>query len=235
MDGLRKKWEDSDTTSTPSPSIYKRIFKRNKHNNFKARAINHLAQCVFMANHIYNKQGRKENIDSLLQGPMKSTWKNSVSNEFGRLLRGNKNGVNFTDTMEFIPKSEAPPDQDVTYANFVFDYRPLKDEPYRTRMVVGGDKLSYHDDPGSPAASLLETKLLLNSTISDADKGAKFLSLDLKDFFLCSTMTIPEYMKIPVKHIPDEIIELYKIKSLIHNGYVYVKIKRGMYGLKQAA
>ena len=84
--------------------------------------------------------------------------------------------------MEFIPKHEVPPNRDVTYANFVFDYRPLKDEPYRARMVVGGDKLTYHDDAGSPAASLLETKLLLNSTISDADKGARFLSLDLKDF-----------------------------------------------------
>ena len=119
---------------------------------------------------------------------MKSTWKNSVSNEFCRLLRGNKNDVNFTDTMELIPKHEVPPDHDVTYANFVFEYRPLKDEQNRTRMVVGGDKLRYHDDAGSLAASLLQTKLLLNSTISDADKGARFLSLDSKDFFLCLTM-----------------------------------------------
>jgi hypothetical protein len=45
-------------------------------------------------------------------------------------------------------------------------------EAYRIRMVVGGDKLLYPDDPASPAASLLETKLLINSTISDAHKGA---------------------------------------------------------------
>ena len=50
-------------------------------------------------------------------------------------------------------------------------------------MVVGGDRLDYFDDSGSPAASLLETKILINSTISDADKGAKFMSADLKDFF----------------------------------------------------
>jgi hypothetical protein len=48
---------------------------------------------------------------------------------------------------------------------------------------VGGDKLSYDEDTGSPAASLLETKLMLNSVISDAAKGAKFMSMDLKDFF----------------------------------------------------
>jgi len=231
--GLRKKWEESP--SHQAPSLYQRIFKRKEHTNFRAQATNHLAQCVFLANHIYNRAGRKENIDSLLRGPMKSTWTNSVSNEFGRLLRGNKNGVSYTDTMEFIPKHEVPPNRDVTYANFVFDYRPLKDEPYRARMVVGGDKLTYHDNAGSPAASLLETKLLLNSIISDADKGARFLSLDLKDFFLCSTMSVPEYMRIPIKHIPEDIIKLYNITPLIHNGYAYVKIKRGMYGLKQAA
>ena len=103
----------------------------------------------------------------------------------------------------------------------MFDYRPLKDEKYRDRMVVGGDKLSYYADPGSPAASLLETKLLLNSVISDADKGARFLSADLKDFS-CA------HLRIPIWHIPDDIIELYKLKPLIHNGYVYIKIK-GVY------
>ena len=48
---------------------------------------------------------------------------------------------------------------------------------------MGGDKLSYEADTGSPTASLLETKLLVNSVMSDADKGARFLSCDLKDFF----------------------------------------------------
>lgn len=55
-------------------------------------------------------------------------------------------------------------------------------------MVVGGDRLSYNDDPGSPAAPLVETKLLLNSVITDTDEGARFLLVDLKDFFLCIYM-----------------------------------------------
>ena len=166
---------------------------------------------------------------------MKETWTKAISNEYGRLAQGNDHGVDYQDAMEFIPTGDVPKDRDVTYASFRFDHRPLKAEQYRPRMVAGGDKLSYGDDPGSPAASLLETKLLLNSVISEAHLGARFLSADLKDFFLCSFMKTPEYMKIPVKFIPDDIIKKYNIKALEHKGYVYVKIKRGMYGLKQAA
>ena len=72
--------------------------------------------------------------------------------------------------------------------NFIRDYRPLKTEPHRVRLTVGGDKLDCHYDAGSPAASLLEKKLISNSTISDARKGARFLSADLKDHFLASPM-----------------------------------------------
>ena len=66
----------------------------------------------------------------------------------------------------------------------ICDYRPLKAEPHRFRLTVGGDKLDCPYDAGSPAASLLETKLIFNSTISDARKGDRFLSADLKDHFL---------------------------------------------------
>ena len=65
----------------------------------------------------------------------------------------------------------------------VCDYRPLKDEPYRVRLTIGGDRLDYEKEIASPA-NLLETKLLLNSVTSDAHKGAKFLGIDIKDFFL---------------------------------------------------
>ena len=50
-----------------------------------------------------------------------------------------------------------------------------------------------------------------------------------------SHMAIPEYMRIPIHHIPQDIIDLYQLSDKIHKGYVYIKIKRGMYGLKQAA
>ena len=106
-----------------------------------------------------------------------------MSNEWGRLAQGNDYGIVGTDTIQFILCSEIPKCRDITYASFVCDKRPLKPEPFRVRIVVGGDRLSFDEDAGSPATDLLETKILLNSTISDADQGAHFISADLKDYF----------------------------------------------------
>lgn len=189
-----------------------------------------------MINHIYNeKTGKRETPESLLNGPNKIIWNKATSNEFGRLTQGNKHGVIATDTMEFIAVNTVPKDRDVTYLTMVYDHRPLKSEPYRCRIVVGGDKLSYDEDASAPTTDLTETKLLLNSVISDAWKGARFCSADLKDFFLASPMKRPEYAKVHIKYIPQDIIDQYKLMDLVHNDYVYIKIKRGMYGLKQAA
>ena len=41
-------------------------------------------------------------------------------------------------------------------------------------------------------------------------------------------------MQIPLDMIPEEIMVQYNLGPLIHNGCVYVKIQKGMYGLHQA-
>ena len=120
----------------------------------------------------------------------------------------------------------------------VCDYRPLKTEKHRVRLTIGGDKLEYFDETASPAASLLETKLILNSTISDAHRGARFMSLDLKNHFLQSHLPPGhrEYMRIHSKYFDKEFRLLYDIdKKIADDGYVYCEIQKGMYGLKQAA
>ena len=49
-------------------------------------------------------------------------------------------------------------------------------------------------------------------------------------------MKNPEYMKIKLKYFPPDIISMYNLHDKVHSdGYVYIKIKKGMYGLKQAA
>ena len=93
----------------------------------------------------------------------------------------------------------------MTYASFACDHRPLKTEEWRIRLVVGGDKLPYNNDASSPATNLLDTKVLVNSVISDAHKGARFMSLDLRDMFLQSLMVSPEYMKVQYKYFPKAI------------------------------
>ena len=120
----------------------------------------------------------------------------------------------------------------------VCDIRPLKEEINRIRMTIGGDKLPYEFDTASPATDLIETKLIINSVISEFDKGARFCSIDLKDFFL-HTLLPPgerEYMRIHYKYFDDELKKLYNIDEVVaDDNYVYCEIKKGMYGLKQAA
>ena len=142
-----------------------------------------------------------------------------------------KHGVSFTDTITFIAKNLVPHKKRATYASFIFNLKPLTEDLYRCRIVVGGDILTYFDDASSPAASLLETKLLINSNISTQD--AKFMTADIKDFFLASPMADPEFMSILLKPIPEDIIQQYNLMDLVdENGYVYIRINKGMYSLK---
>ena len=108
----------------------------------------------------------------------------------------------------------------------VCDIRPLKSEIYHVRLTVRGDRLVYAGDPYLPAVSSIETKLLLNSIISDAAKGARFLSLDLKDFFLATPMDKRKYMKLKASIIPADIKQQYNLGNLEKDGFLYVKIKR---------
>jgi len=43
-----------------------------------------------------------------------------------------------------------------------------------------------------------------------------------------------EYMRIPAKYIPANIMEQYNLAPLVHNGHVPTEIRKGMYGLPQA-
>eukprot|EP00804_Cyclotella_cryptica_P031351 CCRYP_012175-RA/>CCRYP_012175-RA protein AED:0.45 eAED:0.45 QI:0/-1/0/1/-1/1/1/0/124 len=80
---------------------------------------------------------------------------------------------------------------------------------------------------------MLTTKVLLNSVIST--KGALFMTIDIKDFYLNTPMACPEYMQLKLSDIPDHIIALYKLDTLATtNGYAYVLIQKGIYGLPQA-
>jgi hypothetical protein len=47
--------------------------------------------------------------------------------------------------------------------------------------------------------------------------------MDIKDFYLRTPMKRPEYMRLKITDIPEEIIEQYKLKSSVTpDGYVYI-------------
>ena len=120
-------------------------------------------------------------MDSILKEYLE-TWGLSLSNEIGRLSQGVRN-IRGNNAFTCLSKEEVSHSKKVAYANMVCNYRPLKEGKYRVRLTIGGDVLYYHNNKSSPAALLLEVKLLLNSVISDADKGTRFMTAYLKDFF----------------------------------------------------
>jgi hypothetical protein len=98
---------------------------------------------------------------------------------------------------------------------------------------VGGNRITYPGNCGTPTADMLTTKVLLNSVIST--KGAQFMTINIKDFYLNTPMVRPEYMRLKLSDIPNHIIALYKLDKLATpNGFVYVLIQKGMYSLPQA-
>jgi len=62
------------------------------------------------------------------------------------------------------------------------------------------------------------------------------MCLDIKDHFYSTPMKNPEYMKIRIKYILEDIRKKYNIENIVtYEGWVYIKIQKGMPGLKQAA
>ena len=60
------------------------------------------------------------------------------------------------------------------------------------------------------------------------------MTIDVKIFYLNTTMKRYEYVRVKLSGIPDEITQQYQLANLVHNGYVYLKVRKGMYGLPQA-
>ena len=108
----------------------------------------------------------------------------------------------------------------------------MKKEVERTRLTVGGNLINYPDNLRTETADLLTFKILLNSVISTP--GARFICLDMKNFYLNTPMKRYEYMRLPLNLIPQEIIDRYNLMAIAHDGWVYMEIRKGMYGLPQA-
>jgi hypothetical protein len=125
----------------------------------------------------------------------RATWQHSYGNEIGRLAQGMPGRNAGTNTIMFIKKNQVPQDRakDMTYGLITTLIRPEKiDKPNRTRLVAGGNRVHYPGDAGTPTANLLTIKLLLNSIISTLK--AKFMTMDIKDFYFDTPMARYEYM-----------------------------------------
>ena len=89
----------------------------------------------------------------------------------------------------------------------------------------------YNGDVTTPTGSLKLVKLMINSVLSHS--GAKFSCFDIKNFYLDTPLAKPEYVRVKLTDIPQEFVDEYNLLASQRNGWVYFKIIRGCYGLKQ--
>ena len=85
------------------------------------------------------------------------------------------------------------------------------------------------EDTGTPTADLLTVKLLLNGIISTAN--AKFMTMDIKDSYLNTSMAQYEYMQLQLVNMPEDIFDNYKLADI---PTPHGQIQKGMNGLPQA-
>ena len=163
---------------------------------------------------------------------IRKRWEQAGVNEFGRLAQGH-GSVDGMDVITFIARHEVPDGKTATYARYVVDYRPEKDEPWRLRITCGGDKLDYYGDTATHSASMETIKCQLNSIVSTPN--AKVATGDISNMYLGSDLPEAEYVRFKMFLIPSAFIEAYNLQQLATpDGYVYARVNKAWYGLKQA-
>jgi hypothetical protein len=187
----------------------------------------HLANAV-----VHPITGKEMEYTALVKDPqLQPLWTRRFGNERGRLFQGIRY-IAGTDTCFFIKLTNIPKDIKITYGKIVCDYKPHKKENECVRLTVGGDRLDYSGNVATSTADITTFKILINSNLSTED--AAMMMLDIKNCYLGTLMQRFEYMKMLLSRFPEEILQKYNLNALAVDGWVYIKIRKGMYGLKQA-
>ena len=81
-------------------------------------------------------------------------------------------------------------------------------------------------------ADINTAKIHWNSVISN--KKAKYMCLDIKKNYLTAALKYFKYMKIPLALFPSWIVEQYNLTKQQKDGWVYLEMRRAVWGLSQA-
>ncbi len=92
--------------------------------------------------------------------------------------------------------------------------------------------INYKGDAPICTANLDTAKLHWNSVVS-TDK-AIYICLDIKNIYLTAALEYFKYMKIPLSLFPTWTIEQYNLNELAVDGWVYIEMRRSVWGLPQA-
>ena len=161
------------------------------------------------------------------KGPEKGRWEQAACEEFHRLLIE-------TQTMQLIAHDRMDSERRASYYNPQTRIKVKSDGSieYRVRGTYGGNISDYDGPKSANTADMVSVKILMNVLASTA--GARFMTADIKDFYLGTPMERKEYMKIKIDQFPEEARALYIREELVKDGHVLAEISKGIYGLAQA-
>ena len=82
---------------------------------------------------------------------------------------------------------------------------------------------------------MLDSKIHINRTISDAHKGSRQSTVLYNKFYLGTPMQYFQYIRVLPKMVPQEVWDdpRYDI-HISADGFIYLERRRSMYGLKEA-
>jgi hypothetical protein len=98
--------------------------------------------------------------------------------------------------------------------------------------MAGGNLINYPSELMMRTVDLTTSKLMWNSVLST--KSAKYMCLDMKNFYLTAPLDWFEYMKMLLSLFPSWTKEQYNLDRLAKNGFVYLEMRRAIWGLPQA-
>ena len=125
-----------------------------------------------------------------------------------------------------------PSNRIVAYARIVVNFCPQKKDPNRGHITAGGNLIDYPGKLATITANLTTSKILCNSVLST--EATKFMGIDISNFYLWTPMDRYEYMKMLLALFPDHIVKQYNLGEKAKNGFVYLELRKAIYGLPQA-
>ncbi len=164
-------------------------------------------------------------------------WQTAFGKEFGGMAQGDKKtGQKGTNAMFVMTHDKLAhvlqAGKKITFTNPVVNYRPQKEDPNRIKITAMGNLVSYEGELSVQTADINNAKIHWNSVISN--KKAKYMCLDIKNFYLTATLKYFKYMKIPLVLFQRWIVKQYNLAKHQKEGWVYLEMRRAVWGLPQA-
>jgi hypothetical protein len=177
--------------------------RTNKHKNYsathrsnrkdaEAAVVHSIAEHLALLGSAINPDtGLSAEYNELINSSAAPLWIAGNTKEIRRLLA--------TKTIRFIAIKEIPAGIKPTYLRIVSAFRPEKEDPYRIRWTIGGDRVIFTGEVSTKAADITTVKTHFNSVLSTPN--ARHCCCDVKDFYLNTPLDPKDYayMRIPIK------------------------------------